>query len=63
MTDHDYVSADHEAYMFGEGADKVHQGWSLVWWPGQDETLRSERRRQRTQMEVSSHCRNQCLHH
>lgn len=53
MADHDYVSADHQAYMFGEGADKVHQGWSLVRWPGQDETLRSEKTHRRTQMKVA----------
>lgn len=43
MADRDYVSTDHEAYVFGEGADEVHQSWSLVWWTSQDETLRSER--------------------
>ncbi len=44
MTDHNYVSTDHEAYVFSEAADKIYEGWSLVWWPSQDETLRSERR-------------------
>lgn len=42
LTDRDYVSTDHEAYVLGEGSNKVHQGWALVWWPSQDETLWSE---------------------
>lgn len=44
MTDRDYVSTDHEAYMLGEGANKVHQGWSLIWRPSQDETLGSDKK-------------------
>ena len=42
-TDHDDVSADHEAYILSEGADEVHQCRALVWGPGQDETLRPDK--------------------
>lgn len=48
LTNHDYVSTDHEAYVLGEASNKIHQCWSLVRRPSQDETLRSERTQEKT---------------